>query len=301
MTSFKKSLSMIKPISHFLAVVSNQSVTAAGDALGVAPSRISESLKHLEQIWNVQLFRRQGRQMKLTHAGQRAYERYYHLVDKLLDTVKEDIDPDAVTSVLSVTTPADIGTHLMPSVIVKFNQQFPNIEVKLFASDQFMDMAETDIDLAIRVGKLRERTVNNEDIIMKTRPFLAASPEIIKKMREDLYPEGVPFIRLLQLRETRKMILSSTNTSLALKTVAASDNAIAAQQMAYDGLGAALFSGLPTKPGLESGKLEKIDYVVMPDIYVYATWPGRRLTAGAKALLGIFKQELACQHQTDNC
>ncbi|WP_039849544.1 LysR family transcriptional regulator [Grimontia indica] len=295
MTSFKKSLSMIKPISHFLAVVSNQSVTHAGEALGIAPSRISESLKYLEEIWNVQLFHRESRQMKLTNAGQRAYERYHHLVYTLLDTVSEDIDPDAIPSVLSITTPVDIGTHLMPSVISSFNKQYPNVEVKLFASDQVMDMSEADIDLAIRVGKLQGQAESHEDVIMKTRPFLAASPEIIQNIHDGMYPEGAPFIRLLRLPETKEMKLRSTDTMLKLKSVAAADNAIAAQQMAYDGLGATLFTGLPTKPYLEKGRLEKIDHVVMPDIYIFASWPGRRLTQGAKALLDLFKKELKRQ------
>lgn len=103
MTSFRKSLSMVKPISHFLAVVAHHSVTRAAEELDIAPARISESLKHLEEIWNVRLFRREGRQMKLTNAGQRAFERYHHLIDNLFDAVNEDIDPHRVASVLSVT------------------------------------------------------------------------------------------------------------------------------------------------------------------------------------------------------
>ncbi|MBV7296605.1 LysR family transcriptional regulator [Enterovibrio paralichthyis] len=292
MTSFRKSLSMVKPISHFLAVVAHHSVTRAAEELDIAPARISESLKHLEEIWNVRLFRREGRQMKLTNAGQRAFERYHHLIDNLFDAVNEDIDPHRVASVLSVTCPIDIGSDMMPAVIRKFHHVYPDVEVKLFASDQMIDMADSNIDLAIRVGRLQRSHAHNEEEIVKITPFLAATPEIKRGIEEEIFPDGVPFIRLSRLPEMKVLTLPGLAKTIKLKTIASSDNAVAAQQMTYDGLGAGLFSGLPTRPFLEPGKLEKVDELGFEDFYAYASWPGRRLSITGRKFLDLFKLHL---------
>ena len=63
----------IPPVAALRAIESasrHLSYTRAAEELFVTQSAISHQIRHVEELWNLKLFERRGRQLVLTEAGQ---------------------------------------------------------------------------------------------------------------------------------------------------------------------------------------------------------------------------------------
>ncbi len=286
MSLHRRSLAMFRPLTHFLAVASYGSVSEAADSLQIAPSRISESLRYLEEVWNVSLFKRQHKRMVLTSAGLQIQGRYQQKVQALLDIVQEDIAPHAMKPLLTITAPVDLSLMLLPDAVAAFKAQYPEVEVKILATDQVVDLFANQVDLALRVGSLEESKDNNALPLLKAKAVLVARADITSKI-EQHYKNGepLPFVHFSPLPVMQNIKLNSPERTVTLKTVASADNILVCEELVCKGLGLGLFSEQWVKRNTARSELTQIGQVANLDAYVYVSWPGQRLNLGAKIFL----------------
>jgi LysR family transcriptional regulator, transcription activator of glutamate synthase operon len=87
----------MRQLKYFLAVAESEHVTQASEALHVAQSAISRQISNLENELGVQLFIRQGRNVKLTPIGRnfkKHIEKAMQELDKAVVEVQEYLDPE---------------------------------------------------------------------------------------------------------------------------------------------------------------------------------------------------------------
>jgi len=141
----------------FARAASLGSYTAAARALSVSPSAISKSVQRLEDHFGLKLFTRTTRSLVLTPEGRDLYERAQRILREV-----DEIDQAAVASraepsgVLKVTAPLPIGLNILAPALPRFRAQHPKLAVDLRLGDQFSDIIEQGIDVAIRVGNLAD-------------------------------------------------------------------------------------------------------------------------------------------------
>jgi DNA-binding transcriptional LysR family regulator len=58
--------------------------------------------------------------------------------------------------VLKVTAPLPIGLNILAPALPRFRQQYPNVTIDLRLGDQYSDLIEQGIDVAVRVGNLAD-------------------------------------------------------------------------------------------------------------------------------------------------
>lgn len=139
----------------FARAASLGSYTAAARALSVSPSAISKSVQRLEEHFELKLFTRTTRSLILTPEGRDLYERALRILREV-----EEIDQAAVASraepsgTLKVTAPLPIGLNILAPALPAFRERYPNLAIDLRLGDQFSDIIEQGIDVAIRVGNL---------------------------------------------------------------------------------------------------------------------------------------------------
>ncbi len=175
----------------FVRVVETGSFSEAGRKLSVAPSSISRQINDLEDALGVVLFQRTTRKLSLTEAG----ELYYPHAVRIISDVEEaklaisDLD-GSPSGVLRLNIPNVLSRRYIVPIIVKFQEQYPNVEVVLISSDQVMDMIEQRIDLTIRLGALNDSSLMARKIISGRR-VLCASPKYFKKNAHPKTPEDL--------------------------------------------------------------------------------------------------------------
>ncbi len=172
----------------FARVVEAGSFSEAGRQLGVAPSSVSRQVSDHEDMLGVRLFNRTTRKLSVTEAG----DAYYVRVREILDGVEDaklaagafDGKP---TGVLRVTAPSGIGRQLLAAALPEFLSENPAIKIVLDMSDRQLDIVDTGIDVAIRVGSQPDSTLKARKIGASKR-VLCASPGYLDAFGDPKHP-----------------------------------------------------------------------------------------------------------------
>lgn len=139
----------------FARTASLGSYTAAARSLGVSPSAVSKGVQRLEEQLKVRLFVRTTRSLALTPEGRDLQERTLRLLQEV-----EAIEQAAASAraepagVLRIAAPLPVGTHILAPALPAFRRRYPKLAIDLRMGDQFMDLIEEGIDVALRVGAL---------------------------------------------------------------------------------------------------------------------------------------------------
>ncbi|WP_371128516.1 LysR family transcriptional regulator [Pseudomonas sp. NFACC13-1] len=141
----------------FARTASLGSYSAAARDLSVSPSAVSKSVQRLEEHFGLRLFSRTTRALVLTPEGRELYERALRVIREV-----EQIEQAAVAArgepsgTLKVTAPLPIGVNILAPALPAFRERYPELTVDLRLGDQFADIIEQGIDVAIRVGNLAD-------------------------------------------------------------------------------------------------------------------------------------------------
>ncbi len=109
-----------------------KSFSQAAEALSVTRPLISIRIKQIEEAYGVRLFERSGRRVELTNAGEMLFsyaERVFNLV-KEADSRLEDMKGIGIGT-LKICTGLTVGTYYLPPLITAFQQQYPQIEIRM--------------------------------------------------------------------------------------------------------------------------------------------------------------------------
>jgi DNA-binding transcriptional LysR family regulator len=175
----------LNEIYVFSKVVELQSFTKASKFLGVPKSRISRKVSSLERELGVQLLYRTTRQLELTPAGKKYFQRCQKLINDL-DSLNSEISEysDDISGSICVTAPEDIALRYFPKIASEFMTIYPKITLDFYLTGRRVDLIKEPIDLALRVGKLEDSTLKARkvgelfSVIAATPQFIAAHPEL---------------------------------------------------------------------------------------------------------------------------
>lgn len=133
----------------FWVAARHLSFTRAAAELFVTQSAISREIKKLEEQLGQPLFRRVNRMLQLTPAG----EELYRAVDQALGLIDAATDRLTGSSLsLSVTTTTALGSLWLVPRLPRFTRHHPEVEVRIAASNDVIDLVQAHMDLAIRYG-----------------------------------------------------------------------------------------------------------------------------------------------------
>lgn len=147
----------LNKIGTFIQVVDAQGFTAAARILGQPKSSVSRSVRQLEETLGVRLLHRTTRQVRLTDAGRRYYSSAARALNGLTDATRAVTREDAtVSGTVRITAPADIAAWLLGPVVAAFTQKYPSVRVEVLVTGRLVDLVGEGVDLALRVGQLRD-------------------------------------------------------------------------------------------------------------------------------------------------
>ncbi|MBX9683254.1 MAG: LysR family transcriptional regulator [Hyphomicrobium sp.] len=166
----------------FACVAKVGSLSRAARELNLPLSTLSRILSGLECHLGATLIARTTRHLALTPAG----VTYLDVCRRVIDDV-ERVEgqlggrSDEVAGLLSVTAPVLFGRlHIVP-IIGQFLERYPAADVRLLLSDQNMDLAKDGIDLAVRIGGLRESALMATRV-GSVRFVTCASPAFLRRL-----------------------------------------------------------------------------------------------------------------------
>ncbi|MDO9437910.1 LysR substrate-binding domain-containing protein [Hydrogenophaga sp.] len=137
----------------FEAAARNLSFTLAGQELHLTQGAVSRQIRLLEDFLGQPLFERLTRRVELTPIG-RAYYLDVQQALRDLDKATQRAMRSSGRSVLSISVLPTFGTSWLMPRLSSFVEQHSDLDVRLATSIEVADFRKSDIDVAIRVGRV---------------------------------------------------------------------------------------------------------------------------------------------------
>lgn len=288
-------------IRAFLAVVEAGGISAAARRTGAAKSVISERVSGLERALGVSLFNR-GARLSLTERGQALAEGMARLAESFDEMVHEvSGDGSALSGRIRVTTSAGLGVRYLGAAIAAFLAEHPNVEAEINYDDRFVDIAQENYDLALRIGRLTRGDLVGRRLCA-IRCILCASPDYLVRHGvpsgiEDLKAHRGIGYSLLRSSDQWRFLLSDGRSVRAAppRLAVLANNGEAVRDAALAGLGLSNLPSFFVAQDIAEGRLLPLalDAAVQP-VELWALHPPRReprlvaaaLTAWLSARIG---------------
>ncbi len=176
----------------FVAIVREQSFSAAARTLGISKSVVSTHLRDLEAMLGTRLLERTTRSLKLTCAGQQ----FYPHACRMLSAWTEGRElarshADQPRGVLRVTT-SELLAEVIQATVSKYIHVCPNISVDLIYSDSLINIVEEQIDVAIRGGPLADSRLIARPLL-RSEEVIVAHPGLAREWSSSQRPEDLNF------------------------------------------------------------------------------------------------------------
>ncbi len=139
----------LSALRGFEASARRMSFTLAAAELNLTQSSISRQVAELERQVGAALFARQTRSLALTAAGHRLFQATQQAL-KLVDRAVEDIRGPHNVARVTITTYASFASLWLVPRLAMFQREHPQIELRIDASDRFIDIDAEGVDVAIR-------------------------------------------------------------------------------------------------------------------------------------------------------
>ncbi|TFJ94500.1 LysR family transcriptional regulator [Lentibacillus salicampi] len=169
----------LRQLRYFMEVAEREHVSEAGVNLHVAQSAISRQITNLERELEVDLFEREGRNIKLTQIG-RTFYTHTKFAMEAIDNAKKQIDEylDPERGTIKIGFPTSLSGHLMPSVISAFKDEYPEARFQLRqGSYRYLidSVKRGDIQVAF-IGPVPKNEPDIESHILYSEHILALLP-----------------------------------------------------------------------------------------------------------------------------
>lgn len=263
----------ISTLQTFVEVMRQRSFAKVAREQNVDPSSISRTISGLEKELGVRLFQRTTRKLSPTEAGVIYFNRIEPLVEEMQqaeEIIKEVSEQPQGT--LRVTASVSFGLKCIVPLLAEFEATYPDLTVDLLLTDSRLDLLTDRIDLAIRLGELKDSTLIAQRL-MSTRYYVCASPNYLAKHQQINQPKDIEQHNCLLFPLTgfkSHWIFKNQQGKTSKITVRGRtiiSNAIALQECAIASMGLALLPHWLIGEEVKSGKLVK----VLPDYDVTAT------------------------------
>lgn len=127
------------------------SVKQAADVMGVTPGAVSQQIRLLEDQVCIKLFTRTRYGVSLTEAGARVHPGLMRAFDQIEAGLQALEEMTARQTITVSTVPSFAASWLVPR-LGRFSALYPEVEIRVEASPNLVDLRRDRVDVAIRHG-----------------------------------------------------------------------------------------------------------------------------------------------------
>lgn len=263
----------------FATVVDAGSLTAAAARLGLTKTVVSAHIRKLEQETGASLLLRTTRSLSLTDAGEAFYEASKRILHDAAEAVAQAGQASvAPRGLLRVTAPIDYCGPVV-AVAAQLRQRYPGLDVELLSGDGLADLVKEGIDVAVRVGRLRDSSLQAARL-GEFEEWVIAAPHVLPSLpRQPGELEALPFIGLSVLPRPWAWTFTrgGEQRAVKLKQGFACNTALAVLGAVLHGAGFAILPHHAVQEHVRAGLLVRLvpDWT-LPGGGVHAVFPATR-------------------------
>lgn len=279
-------MNKLAAMATFVRIVDKGSLTAAAAALDTSLPSVVRTLAALEGELGARLLNRTTRRIHLTDDGARYLERCRAILAAVQETEAAFTAGRAEPhGRLTVTASVLFGRRYIAPLVNDFVRRHPKVSAELLFVDRVVNVVEEGIDVAVRIGHLRDSSLIAVPV-GKVRRVVCASPEYLRRRGIPRVPEDVHAHTCVrhtglaprsewQFRAGRRTVTVPLNALLSCNDIDSSLQACAA------GHGLGLFLSYQTAPYRNEKRLRYVleEFEIEP-LPVHVVYPHSRLVSG---------------------
>ncbi|TFW16110.1 LysR family transcriptional regulator [Duganella callida] len=249
-------------LTVFLAVVDSGSLTAAADRLGQPVSSISRLLARLEEKLQTTLLRRTTRRLDLTDEGCAFVKDARNIMESV--RVAEDramARRGQLSGPLRVDAVTPFMLHVLVPLMPGYRALHPQVELSLSSNEGYIDLLERRVDLAIRIGELKDSTLYSR-LLGHTRIRLLASPAYLSRNGVPHEVADLAHHELLGFSEPEILnqwpLLQADGKPLQITPALASPSGETLRHLALQAMGIVCLSDFMTAVDVAEGRLVEV-------------------------------------------
>jgi DNA-binding transcriptional LysR family regulator len=145
----------LEELEIFVRIVEEGSLIRAGQRLRRSAPAVTRALAALEDRVGQRLVGRTTRSLAATEVGLALLEKARALL-RDYDRATSRTAEAPVRGLLRITAPVQFGRRHIAPLVTAFLERFPGVRVELLLNDRNVDLIEEGIDVALRIGALRD-------------------------------------------------------------------------------------------------------------------------------------------------
>ena len=252
-------MNWVKVITSFQWVVEHKSFTAAAKHHYASSSALTKHIQTLEHKIGSPLLYRNTRHVELTEAGEIFSEkskRLLHDFQSLFDEI--DQQHHEISGQLRITIPLTLTDGFLSPHLVQFTKRYPDIQLNIICENQYIDLIQHQIDVAIQAGEDTDKTLQSE-VLGKKSIGVFASPSYLSQSDSIQTPSDIRHHRCLVHSDfITPTIWRFQSEQVAVRPSLIANHADTLISAAIEGQGLLYLSEYAVQSPLASGQLKRV-------------------------------------------
>ena len=290
----------LSALRAFEAAARHMSFSKAATELHVTPAAISHQIHALEEDLGIRLFHRMNRSIELTASAKLLLPGLTEAFAGIQSSVRR-LRAHNDTGTLTVTASPSFAAKWLVLRLHRFQERCPEVDVRISATDEVVDLTKGDFDIAIRYGAGNYPGLEIE-LLFTNEVFPACSPQLLTTGPPLRTPDDLALHNLIHDQAVERDPLAPTwpmwLRAAGVKNVPATaglsfSNMYLALDAAIAGHGVVLAQSTIAAADLAAGRLVRLFTLALPDQFAYyiVTAPG----ALERPKVRAFRDWLRCE------
>ncbi|KAK44068.1 LysR family transcriptional regulator [Caballeronia jiangsuensis] len=266
-------------VGLFMRAAALANLSAAAREFGLSPAVASARIAGLERMLGARLLHRTTRRVSVTQEGEIFAAHARELLDAA-EAARASVGQarEHPHGRLRVTMPSSLGRQHISPLIPAFLRAHPGVSVDLRMTDQIVDLVDEGIDLAIRIGALKDSTLVAKKLASNRR-VLCASPAYLAAHGTPRHPADLAGHECVILADQRDWSFVTPTGVIDVRVSGrlVTDNGEVIRDALAAGVGIGLKSTWSVAPLIASGELVTVldDYPLAQTVAIWAVYPSR--------------------------
>lgn len=284
----------------FAAVADCASFTLAAERLGVAKTKVSLEIGRLEERLGRRLFNRTTRRVALTDAGRALYADCVPLVQRIASTLTQLGDDAApLAGKLRISATVDQAAQSLAGAVAQFGERHPAVQIDLLTNDRVVDLVKDGVDLAFRVGWLRDSS-QRASKLGAFRQYVVAAPGYLARAGRPARPDDLAAHAWVALNLLPKPLTwtfadaRGATRTVRMQARLRTDSASTLRALVESGAGISVLDEFSAADALHAGRLVRVlANWSLPVGGIYAVSPpGNHRPAVVRAFVDFYRAAL---------
>lgn len=287
----------LRQLEIFVAVSREQSVSRAAEALSLSQSATSAALGEFERQFNLQLFDRIGKTLRINETGQQLLPRAVELLDRAHE-IEALLQGHAGFGHMKVGATLTVGNYLATIIVTRFLQEHAESRIQLQVhntSTIVHKIANHELDLGLIEGDCHHPDLEVQQWIADELVVFAAPDHPLAKLKQLSMEQLIKQTWILRekgsgTRETFDRAFHNNHARLTIRLELEHTEAI--KRSVESGLGVGCISRLALKDAFRRGSLIPL---ATPQLdlsrFFYIVWHKKKYqTTGIREFIALCKQ-----------